>query len=105
MRLGAKGRPYYRIVVAEGSTGRNGKAVDTIGSYDPVANPKKLEVNEERAMYWLLAGAQPTETAARILNKTGVLPKYLEARPAQKKNFAFLDKRTSAISKPTAVEA
>ncbi len=104
-RLGAKGRPFYRIVVAECATGRNGKFVENIGTYDPVAIPKKFEVNEERALHWLLAGAQPTETTAYILNKTGVLPKYLEQRPAQKKNYAFLDKRTSAISTPTTVEA
>lgn len=104
-RLGTKGRPFYRIVVAEAAAGRNGKFVENIGTYDPVANPKVISVNEERALHWLLAGAQPTETTAYILNKTGVLPKYLEQRPAKKKDYAFLDKRTSAISVPTAVEA
>lgn len=97
-RIGAKGRPFYRIVVAESNAGRNGAFVETIGTYDPVAQPKRLEVNEERALHWLLQGAQPTETTAFILNKTGVLPKFLEQRPAQKKNYAFLDKRTAAIS-------
>ena len=97
-RIGAKGRPFYRVVVAESTSGRNGAFVETIGTYDPVAQPKKLEINEERAMHWLLQGAEPTETTAYLLNKTGVLPKYLEQRPSQKKKYSFLDKRTAAIS-------
>jgi len=97
-RIGAKGRPFYRMVVAEATSGRNGSFVETIGLYDPVSQPKRLEVNEERALHWLMQGAQPTETAAYVLNKLGILPKYLEQRPSQKKNYAFLDKRTSAIS-------
>jgi small subunit ribosomal protein S16 len=97
-RIGTKGRPFYRVVVAECASGRNGKFVETLGIYDPVAQPKKLEVNEERAIHWLLAGAQPSETTAYLLNKLGILPKFLEQRPQQKKNYAFLDKRTAAIS-------
>jgi len=97
-RIGAKGRPFYRVVVAESTSGRNGAFVETIGTYDPVAQPKKLEIDEERAMHWLLQGAEPTETTAYILNKTGVLAKFLEQRPSQKKKYSFLDKRTAAIS-------
>ncbi|AIE87398.1 30S ribosomal protein S16 [Fimbriimonas ginsengisoli] len=97
-RMGAKGRPFYRVVVAESSTGRNGAFVETIGTYDPVAQPKLMEVKEDRAIHWLLQGAEPTETAAYILNKVGILPKFLEQRPNQKKKYAFLDKRTAAIS-------
>lgn len=97
-RIGAKGRPFYRVVVAESTSGRNGAFVETIGTYDPVAQPKKLEINEERAMHWLMEGAEPTETTAYILSKTGVLAKFLEQRPSQKKKYSFLDKRTAAIS-------
>ena len=71
-RIGTKARPFYRIVVAESHAGRNGAFVETIGTYDPTRKVKLLEVNEERAMHWLLAGAQPSETTAYILNKTGV---------------------------------
>jgi len=95
-RLGNKGRPFYRIVVAESTAGRNGAFVETIGQYDPVSQPKKLEVNAERALHWLLNGAEPTETVAILLNRTGVLGTYLEQRPSQKKKFKFLDKRTPA---------
>lgn len=103
-RIGAKGRPFYRVVVAESTSGRNGAFVETIGTYDPVAQPKRLEVDEERAMHWLLEGAEPTETTAYILHKLGILPKFLEQRPNQKKKYSFLDKRTAAISVPTTTE-
>lgn len=104
-RYGAKGRPFYRLVVAEASTGRNGKVVDFIGTYDPTVKPTAIKVDEAKALDWLLKGAQPSETAAVILNKSGVLGTFLEQRPTQKKNFKFLDKTTAAISKSTAVEA
>jgi small subunit ribosomal protein S16 len=97
-RIGAKGRPFYRVVVAESTSGRNGAFVETIGTYDPVAQPKRMEINEERALHWLLQGAEPTETAAYLLNKLGILPKFLEQRPGHKKKYTFLDKRTAAIS-------
>ncbi len=97
-RIGTKGRPFYRVVVAESACGRNGSFVETLGVYDPVAQPKKIEINEERAIHWLMEGAQPSETTAYLLNKVGILPKFLELRPQQKKSYSFLDKRTAAIS-------
>lgn len=104
-RIGTKARPYYRIVVAESKSGRNGTFVETIGTYDPTKANKVLEVNEERAIHWLMNGAQPSETTAIILNKTGVLSKFLEQRPNQRKNYAFLDKRTAATSVVSSVDA
>jgi len=104
-RIGTKARPYYRIVVAESNTGRNGAFVETIGQYDPTRQPKLLEVNQERALHWLTMGAQPTETVAYLLNKSGVLPTFLEQRPGQKKNYGFLDKRTAATSVASSVDA
>lgn len=104
-RLGTKGQPYYRLVVTEASKPRGGKVVDTLGTYDPTVKPTAIKVDEEKALEWMLKGAQPTETAAIILNKANVLPRFLEQRPAQKKNYAFLDKRTAAISVSSTVEA
>jgi small subunit ribosomal protein S16 len=103
-RIGAKGHPIYRVVVAKSTAGRNGTFVENLGSYDPVAQPKKLEINEERALHWLREGAQPTETVAYLLNKLGILPKYLEERPKQKQNFAFLNKKISVTPAPPAGE-
>jgi small subunit ribosomal protein S16 len=100
-RLGQRNRPFYRIVVAEANTGRNGKFVEILGIYDPISQPKRMEVKEDRALHWLRHGAQPTETAAYILNKLGVLPQYLEERPQHKADYKFLDRRTA----PTTADA
>lgn len=104
-RIGTKGRPFYRVVVAKSTAARNGAFVETIGTYDPVVKPTVINIDGDRAMHWLMSGAQPTETTAILLNKVGVLPKYFEARPSAKQHYKFLDKRTAAISVPTAVEA
>lgn len=104
-RIGTKGRPFYRVVVAKSTAGRNGAFVETIGQYDPVVKPTLININEERALYWLQQGAQPTETAAILLNKIGVLDKFLKDRPSQKKAYKFLDKRTAAMSVKSVIEA
>jgi small subunit ribosomal protein S16 len=104
-RIGTKGRPFYRVVVAKSTAGRNGKYVENIGVYDPVSKPKRVEIDEERAMHWLMEGAQPTETTAYLLDKAGILPRFFEQRPEQRKKYSFLDKRTAAISVASAVEA
>ena len=103
-RIGAKGRPFYRVVVAPSTAARNGRTVETIGTYDPTVKPTRIVIKEDRAMHWLLSGAQPTETTAYLLNKMGILGKYLEQRPEKKKDYKFLDKTTAAISKPSAVD-
>jgi len=103
-RTGTKGRPFYRVVVAKSTAARNGSFVETIGSYDPIAKPKRVEVNAERALHWLRIGAQPTETTAYLLNKTGILEQYFQERPAARKNYGFLDKRTAATSVASVVE-
>ena len=100
-RIGTKGRPFYRVVVAQSTAARNGKFVETIGTYDPVVQPKKIEVDKERALHWLRSGAQPTETTAYILSKIGVLDQYFKERPNARKEYSFLDKRTAATSAPT----
>jgi len=104
-RIGTKGRPFYRVVVADSKAGRNGSFVETIGIYDPISNPKRIEIKEDRALFWLLQGGQPTETTAYLLNKVGVIERFLAERPGQKKNFASLDKRTAAISVARTPEA
>ena len=98
-RIGTKGRPFYRVVVAKSTAARNGAFVETLGTYDPVVKPTLIKINEERALHWLMIGAQPSETTAILLNKVGILPKYFEARPQAKKHYSFLDKRTAASGK------
>lgn len=103
-RLGAKGRPFYRVVVAKSTAARNGKIVETIGTYDPLVKPTKIEMKQDRALHWLRAGAQPTETTAYLLNKVGVLEEYFKERPHAKKQYSFLDKRTAATSVASVVD-
>ncbi|HVT21088.1 MAG TPA: 30S ribosomal protein S16 [Mycobacteriales bacterium] len=71
MRLGKIRAPYYRIVVADARTKRDGRVIETIGKYHPKADPSLIEVDSERARYWLSVGAQPTEPVAAILKLTG----------------------------------
>ena len=104
-RLGNKGRPFYRVVVAKSTAGRNGAFVETIGTYSAIDQPKKLEIDAERALHWLRLGAEPTETAARLLNKVGVLATFLEERPNQKGKYKFLDKRSAPIQATAAPAA
>ena len=72
-RIGKKRDPHYRIVVADSRTHRDGRVIEEIGRYVPTTEPSIIEVNSERAQYWLSVGAQPTEQAAVILKLTGDL--------------------------------
>lgn len=103
-RSGNKHRPFYRVVVTKSTAGRGGAFIEVIGTYNPVAQPKQVNIKEDRALHWLMVGAQPTETLAVLLDRAGILGKYFEQRPAAKKNYGFLDKRTAAMSKKSAVE-
>ena len=76
MRLGKIRAPYYRIVVADSRTKRDGRAIEEIGKYHPTEDPSFIEVNSERAQYWLGVGAQPTEQVMAILKVTGDWQKF-----------------------------
>jgi small subunit ribosomal protein S16 len=76
MRLGKKRAPYYRIVVADARTKRDGRAIETIGKYHPKEDPSFMEVDAERASYWLGVGAQPTDPVRAILRVTGDWQKF-----------------------------
>ncbi len=75
-RLGKIRAPYYRIVVADSRTKRDGRAIEEIGKYHPTENPSFIEVNSDRAQYWLGVGAQPTEQVMAILKITGDWQKF-----------------------------
>jgi len=72
-RIGSKKRPYYRIVVIEKRRAPNGRFLEVIGQYNPIANPAQVAVNSERAQYWLSKGAEPSETVASILRKQEIV--------------------------------
>ena len=68
-RHGAKKKPFYRIVVIDKRRARNGRFLEVVGQYNPLANPVQMEVNAERAQYWLSKGAAPSDTVRSILRK------------------------------------
>ena len=71
-RMGAKKAPYYRIVVADSRSPRDGRFIEEIGLYDPMADGEKIKVDMERAKYWISNGAQPTDTVRGLLKKIEV---------------------------------
>jgi small subunit ribosomal protein S16 len=71
--MGMKGKPFYRIVVADSRTPRDGRFIEEIGYYNPVIEPNELKVDVERAQYWIKTGAQPTQTVRTLLRKGGAL--------------------------------
>jgi small subunit ribosomal protein S16 len=76
MRLGKIRQPYYRVVVADARNRRSGRAIETIGKYHPKLEPSLIEIDSERAQYWLGVGAQPTEPVQHLLEITGDWQKF-----------------------------
>ncbi len=76
MRLGKIRQPYYRVVVADSRTRRDGRAIETIGKYHPKSEPSLIEIDSERAQYWLGVGALPTEPVESLLKVTGDWQKF-----------------------------
>lgn len=72
-RVGKKGKPAYRIVVAEAKSPRDGSYLEWIGTYDPMQNPPAITLKHDRALHWLRVGAQPSDPVHRILEKNGIL--------------------------------
>lgn len=72
-RMGAKKAPYYRIVVADSRSPRDGRCIEEIGAYNPLTEPATITVDSEKAKTWIQNGAQPTDTVRGMLKKAGVL--------------------------------
>ena len=72
-RMGAKKAPFYRIVVADSRSPRDGRCIEEIGTFDPLTDPATIKVDVERAQYWVKNGAQPTDTVRELLKKAGAL--------------------------------
>ena len=102
-RMGNKHRPFYRIVVAKSTAARDSAAIEYLGSYNPLTKPSTVELKSDRALHWLMSGAQPTETVAILLKRQGVLDEFFAQRPTAKKKYGFLDKTTQAMTKQSAV--
>ena len=72
-RIGAKKAPFYRVVVADERSPRDGKFIEEIGYYNPLTDPADIKINEEKAIKWLSNGAQPTETVRTLLKKANIV--------------------------------
>ncbi|MDO9398295.1 MAG: 30S ribosomal protein S16 [Herbiconiux sp.] len=116
-RLGKIRAPYYRIVVADSRTKRDGRVIEEIGQYHPTEEPSVIKVDSERAQYWLSVGAQPTEQVAALLKLTGDWGKFKGDKDAvstvrvkgEKEAFVADEKKKPVLKpkaeKPAAVEA
>ena len=74
-RMGAKKAPFYRVVVADARSPRDGRFIEEIGYYNPISEPTELKINEEQALKWLNNGAEPSDTVKQLLKKTGIWAK------------------------------
>ena len=74
-RMGKKKQPLYKVVAADARSPRDGKFLEAIGTYNPLTNPHTVDIKEERALYWLNAGAQPTDTVKSLLKQKGIILK------------------------------
>ncbi|EFK80747.1 ribosomal protein S16 [Ligilactobacillus salivarius ACS-116-V-Col5a] len=79
-RMGSKKRPFYRIVVADSRSPRDGRFIETVGTYNPLTDPETVTLKEEKVMNWLNNGAQPSDTVRNILSRNGVMKKFHEAK-------------------------
>ena len=72
-RLGAKKAPFYRVVVADSRSPRDGRFIEEIGTYNPLTNPAEIKIDAEKAKQWMANGAQPTDTVKFLMTKTGII--------------------------------
>ena len=79
-RMGAKKNPFYRIVVADSRSPRDGKNIEELGYYDPNCIPAKISIDEEKALKWLACGAKPTDTAKSLLKQQGIFGKFVQSK-------------------------
>ena len=75
-RMGAKKAPFYRIVVADSRSPRDGKVIEELGTYNPLKNPAEININAEATLNRLSSGAKPTDTVRHILSKAGIMEKF-----------------------------
>jgi len=79
-RMGATKRPFYRVVVADSRSPRDGRFIENIGKYHPLEEPSLIQIDEDRALYWLSQGAQPTEQVQNLLKVQGIWERFESSR-------------------------
>lgn len=90
-RMGAKKAPFYRIVVADSRSPRDGKVIEELGYYNPLTIPATIKVDEERTIARIKEGAQMTDTAKNVLSKSGVLKKIHDAKKVSNNEFSGIN--------------
>lgn len=99
-RMGAKKRPFYRVVIADSRSPRDGRFIEIVGTYNPVTQPSEIKLDEEKILSWLGNGAQPSDTVRNLLSNAGILAKYNESKSGKKPAKKTTTKEASA-KKPT----
>ena len=97
-RMGATKRPFYRVVVADSRSPRDGRFIENIGKYHPLHDPSLIEIDEDRALYWLSQGAQPTPQVQALLKVIGVWERFAETKTSSKATRA---KAPAASAEPS----
>jgi small subunit ribosomal protein S16 len=96
MRVGAKGAPSYRVVVADARSPRDGRIIENIGWYNPLTEPSTIQIDGDRAKYWISVGAQPSDPVRSLLSRAGILPKQTYTPRSEKATAAAATKAEKA---------
>ena len=102
-RHGRKKRPFYRLVAADSRSQRDGRFLERLGHYNPLTDPAELVINEEKALKWLKRGAQPSDTAKRLLSKVGIWEKFINEKLGRPSPTPETESAPSSESAPDAV--
>lgn len=79
-RMGSKRNPFYRIVVADSRSPRDGRQIEQIGTYNPVVNPVEVKIDEDKALSWMTNGAKPSDTVRNLFSKQGIMKKFHDSK-------------------------
>jgi small subunit ribosomal protein S16 len=104
-RTGLKHQPTYRVVVADKESPRDGRFIEIIGSYNPRTEPFTLDVNEDRAFYWMSVGAQPSESLMKLFKSAGVMTRYERVQGGEAKEAVLADAKTENVSRNATILA
>ena len=106
-RMGANKRPFYRVVVADQRSPRDGRFIENIGKYHPLEDPSLIEIDEDRALHWLRVGAQPSDQVRNLMVKVGIWDKFVVERPEAAKLVPVRGEKTGPpkMSKKAAARA
>lgn len=102
MRMGMKGQPSYRVVVADSRSPRDGRFIENIGWYNPLTEPSTIQIDAERARYWLSVGAQPSEPVVSLLRRAGITTTEAEGKAASKSTSTAAPQATVPQTSETA---